>query len=174
MALYCSLGRAGGRLPLPSLVASHVFPVPTDMCTPSQGSRESCRDENSCKVYHLPLTLALSAAIEIQPSSSFAAQCLTGHTTKSPGPTAECSHIKANNKLWTSGSPTKPLSHGLLVPLSVIPHHLHPSWENELLEEHQAVSGTAAIERQQEDRSTGHPESRRRPGPGGSPPSQRR
>lgn len=39
VALYCSLGRVGSRLPLPSLVAAHVFPVPTDMCTLKSGQQ---------------------------------------------------------------------------------------------------------------------------------------
>lgn len=50
---------------------------------------------------------------------------LTGATAKSPLPTAGCSHRRASKKLWTSGLPTESLSHGLLVPPVLIPHHLH-------------------------------------------------
>lgn len=172
MALRCSLGRADSRLPLPSPVAAHVFPVPT----PNQVSRESCQEKNSCKVYHLPLTLALSAATDIWPSLSCAAHCLTRHPSKSPVPTAECNHITVSKKPWTSGSPTEPLSHGLLAPLSLIPTTSVPLRGRTLGRAASSVPwrGTAAVERQREDRSTGHPETRQRTGPGGSPPSQRR
>lgn len=51
---------------------------------------------------------------------------LTGATAKSPLPTAGCSHRRASKKLWTSGLPTESLSHGLLIPPVLIPHHLHP------------------------------------------------
>lgn len=161
MALRCSLGRACGHLPLPSLVSARVFPMPTDMSTPNQGSRESC------KVCHLPLTLALPAAMRyslprlVLPS----ALQVTQLSLLSPQQNAVIS--KPTRSYGHQGPQMRPLSHGLLAPLSLTPHHLCPlgsvTW-----------SGLAGIERQHENRSAGHQERRRRAGPGASSPSQKR
>lgn len=85
------------------------------------------------------LDLGTASCHEMQPSSSCAAQCLTGRTTKSPVPTAECSHIKASKKLWTSGSPEEvPVPWASCSPFSYPPPPPSP-WEDELFEEHLAV-----------------------------------
>lgn len=120
MARRCSLARAGGHLPLPSLVSAHVFPVPTDTSTPNQGSRESC------KVCHLPLTLALPAAMRcslpclVLPS----ALQITQLSLLSPQQNAVIS--KPARSCEHQGSQMRLLFHGLLAPLSLTPHHLHP------------------------------------------------
>lgn len=120
MALRCSLGRACGHLPLPSLVSACVFPVPTDMSTPNQGSWESC------KVCRLPLTLALPAAMRcslprlVLPS----ALQVTQLSLLSPQQNAVIS--KPARSYGHQGPQMRPLSHGFLAPLSLTPHHLRP------------------------------------------------
>lgn len=70
VALCCCLGRVGSHLPLPSLAAAAVFPVPTDRSTPSQGSKESCKELSNTLLPALDL-----GPISCHQGSAFLALC---------------------------------------------------------------------------------------------------
>lgn len=66
LVALCCPGMEGGRVAISHFrlrLQPLCFQCRKIMSTPSEGSMESCKDENSRKVYYLPLTLTLSAAM---------------------------------------------------------------------------------------------------------------